>query len=119
MMQAPKDQVLFFTLFFSICFGLTLIVWTALPVHHKEAEEEEEKKAAITTPEGMVKNAQQVLSRAEAALAQAEASLASDKDGKKKAPKRPAPKTDDAPKTDPAPKSDRVDKPGAPVAATK
>jgi len=86
-MRVPRDQGLFFTIFFSICFGIILTTWFLLPVYHKEAEEIPEDPTAhlekLATPEELIKKAEKALLKAEAALSQ----LSGDEKGK---PKKPA-----------------------------
>lgn len=81
-MKAPRDPGLFFTIFFSICFGVILTTWFLLPVYHKEAEETVENPGAdlekLATPEGLIKKAEKALLKAEAALSQ----LSGDEKGK-------------------------------------
>ncbi|HLB94922.1 MAG TPA: hypothetical protein VJK28_01955 [Nitrospiria bacterium] len=73
-MNVPRDQGLFFAVFFSVCFGMILTTWFLLPVYHKEAEETVENPGAdlekLATPEELIKKAENALLKAEAALSQ-------------------------------------------------
>ena len=90
-MKTPRDQGLFFSIFFIVGFAIILVAWLFLPVYHKEKEEVEaagvEAPAAdrvkLATPEELIRKAQKSMMQAEAALSQ----IASDE---KKKPNPPA-----------------------------
>ncbi len=75
-MRTPRDQGLFFTVFFSIALTAILTVWMILPLqkHHGEGEEEEEgtHSKKVLSREGRVAQAEAVLAKAEEILAQLE-----------------------------------------------
>ncbi|MGH7256365.1 MAG: hypothetical protein ACREI3_11365 [Nitrospirales bacterium] len=70
----PKDQPLFFTVFFSCCFLAVLIFWIAIPVYHSELEEKRVEKPL--SPEEAIQRAEEVLKRVEETIESVEAEQA-------------------------------------------
>lgn len=80
-MNVPKDQGLFFSVFFVICIAAVLALWAALPVyHHGEFESEEAEETELlaldpaVTPEERIHRMEQALGLASAAIEQLEPS---------------------------------------------
>ena len=73
-MKVPRDQGLFFAVFFSIGLAIILTMWLILPVYHKESEETAEGEAAdmkmLASPDELIQKAEKVMIRAEAVLSQ-------------------------------------------------
>jgi hypothetical protein len=71
-MREPRDQGLFFTVFFSVALTAILTVWMILPPqkHHAEGEEEEggTHPKKVLSREGRVAQAEAELSKAEEVL---------------------------------------------------
>ena len=84
-MQVPRDQGLFFTVFFSVCLTFILVVWVLLPAHREHGEEGERKK--VLNREEAVLQAEIVLGKAEELVSELEKKVEADqkKKGKKKA----------------------------------
>jgi hypothetical protein len=74
-MRTPRDQGLFFTVFFSISLALILFVWILLPAHVKIGEEEEGDEAApkkVLTREDKILQVEAELGRADEILTRLE-----------------------------------------------
>ena len=75
-MREPRDQGLFFTVFFSVALTAILTVWMILPPHkhHGEGDEEGEEThpKKVLSREGRVAQAEAVLVKAEEVLARLE-----------------------------------------------
>ena len=95
-MKVPRDQALFFTVFLSVCFGLTLVMWIALPVVHLGEDEgggKAKRRIHVLTPEESIKKSEQIISRAEAVLARVEEKEKEPGAIKGKVPAKNAPKS--------------------------
>lgn len=75
MMKVPRDQPLFFTIFFSFCLLVVLIFWIAVPVYHQVREEETAAKKSLS-PEEAIQRAEEVLKRVEETIERVEAEQA-------------------------------------------
>jgi hypothetical protein len=85
-MRTPRDQGLFFSVFFSISLALILFVWILLPAHVKIGEEEEGDEAApkkVLTREDKILQVEAELGRADEILVRLE------KMKENKTPKKP------------------------------
>lgn len=91
-MQTPRDQGLFFTVFFSISLALILFVWILLPAHVKIGEDEEgdepETKKVLKRDDAILQ-VEVELGRADEILTRLE------KTEENKAPKKPGKKGSD------------------------
>ncbi len=91
-MRTPRDQGLFFTVFFSITFTVTLAAWLLVPAHVKHdegdgAEESRPKKVlkgkeAILESEAVLAKADEILTRLEKTQKAEKAKEGKTKDGK-------------------------------------
>lgn len=88
-MRVPRDQGLFFAVFFAVCVTAIVAVWVMLPVHHQGEQETEEAPAkALTlkpavTPEERVQNMEKVVSMVSATIDRMEEKKEDKKDVKK------------------------------------
>lgn len=92
-MKTPRDQGLFFTVFFVITFTLTAAAWLSLPAHVKHEEEGAEEshpkkvlkgKEAIVEAEAVLAKADEILTRLEKTKKTDKTKDAKTKDGKGK-----------------------------------
>ncbi|HTN43888.1 MAG TPA: hypothetical protein VMN77_08855 [Nitrospiria bacterium] len=102
-MKTPKDQGLFFTLFFTIALSFILIAWLLLPAHVKIGEEdegagtEEAKPKPVFRGEKAILEADAELTKADEILSRLEKEQA-DKQEKEKKGQEKGPDKDKNPK---------------------
>ncbi|MBI3811339.1 MAG: hypothetical protein HY283_03925 [Nitrospirae bacterium] len=73
-MNVPRDQGLFFTVFFGFCLGIVLTVWMLLPVYHRGEEEPSgAPKPVLFSPEERIRRSEQAINRVETVLSQLKA----------------------------------------------
>jgi hypothetical protein len=88
-MRVPRDQGLFFTVFFAVCLMAIAMAWLLLPVHHTGEQEAEDAPAKVltlkpaVTPEERVQNMEKAVSMVSGTIDRMEEKKEDKKDVKK------------------------------------